>query len=358
MALHSSSGLLVAANALVIGKSLASRQDYRGGWPLGYTGAECPSNSSVTCTTSFGVGNLNCCPDGQSCFRNLDSKIYCCPSDADCGSAVVNRPTCADPSWKLYDLELYGYFCCPEEYVGVLPIQGTGGLCESNAEQLPKKRLAKLVATTAAPDSGGPSLSQPVAQSTSSRLTVPAAGRETGDDTSGGSGQDRESNGAGNTSIDSEMEGSRSSTSAGAIAGIVIGSIVLVALCAAAILWYHRRSLRRHGASSQKQESQRETATAQPTQSYQEGLIPAPATRAPGPTPPPPPGYSEAMYPSAVLCGHRPNPTEVARTNDQQRPELRDTQRPNVAEAGDTQRVHQVGGHGVHRVEMPIGREI
>ena len=56
-----------------------ARQEYRGGWPLGYTGAECPAHSNSKCTLSYGFTNLNCCPSGQTCLDDV-LLIYCCPT--------------------------------------------------------------------------------------------------------------------------------------------------------------------------------------------------------------------------------------------------------------------------------------
>jgi hypothetical protein len=54
------------------------RQEYRGGWPLGYMGADCPADAPVGCP---GAGNLNCCPTGQFCDINFSSSsVYCCPT--------------------------------------------------------------------------------------------------------------------------------------------------------------------------------------------------------------------------------------------------------------------------------------
>ena len=63
------------ANAPVV----ARQSEYRGGWPLGYMGSECPAHSPSKCTVRYGFDNLNCCPSGQTCQDDILT-IYCCPS--------------------------------------------------------------------------------------------------------------------------------------------------------------------------------------------------------------------------------------------------------------------------------------
>ena len=53
------------------------RQEYRGGWPLGFTTAACPAETPVGCRW-ISTYNLNCCPSGQFCFGT--QQPYCCPT--------------------------------------------------------------------------------------------------------------------------------------------------------------------------------------------------------------------------------------------------------------------------------------
>lgn len=55
------------------------RQEYRGGWPLGYMGADCPADAPSKCTQRYGFTNQNCCPKDQFCLDAVLS-IYCCPT--------------------------------------------------------------------------------------------------------------------------------------------------------------------------------------------------------------------------------------------------------------------------------------
>lgn len=57
------------------------RQDenYRGGWPLGYIGPQCPADTPVVCKRSTDEEPQGCCPQGQFCMTTI-SEVYCCPT--------------------------------------------------------------------------------------------------------------------------------------------------------------------------------------------------------------------------------------------------------------------------------------
>jgi hypothetical protein len=364
-------------------KYLSVRQDYRGGWPLGYMGAECQEDTPVECTIRFGFTNLNCCPSGQTCQDNV-LQLYCCPSDADCGSAVNNRPACADPSWQLYSLG-GGYFCCQEGYIGVLPIDGSSGLCESNIDGLPKSRIASLVTTSTATGTDGSGSTQSTAtggaiQTTDSDgkgnsngdINVPS-GNDDNDRTPGGttSGDPRpgasssEDSNPSNSNEAASSGNGEPSISAGAIAGIVVGGIILIALCAGLLLWYHHWSMNRNRGSKLQRENMPPPQT---VQHYQPGLIAVPQAQDTGPTPPPPPQYSPPpQFPSgmsAQMVERRPVAGGNAGGNtdggadvrsEPVLPEFRSGGRQ-VSEAEGRQTVREEVG-GTQRVEMPITRE-
>jgi len=53
--------------------------DYRGGWPLGYIGPQCPADAPVVCKRDSDEEPQGCCPQGQFCFTTI-SEVYCCPT--------------------------------------------------------------------------------------------------------------------------------------------------------------------------------------------------------------------------------------------------------------------------------------
>lgn len=283
-------------------RHVARQQEYRGGWPLGYMGAECPAHSSSKCTVRYGFDNLNCCPNGQTCQDDILT-IYCCPTgkqssqpsplpnkrdirdrftkkrltsmaEADCRAAVANRPVCANSTWDLYGLSKDKYFCCPTGYFGVLPISGGAGLCEPNVVGIPASRIASIFtvptgASAGGGGGGGASNPQPTAGNSGAGA---GAGSGSGSSSEGGNA------GAGGSG--------GSAVSAGAIAGIVMGGIILLAIVVSVILWYHRRSLRKIPPSKPEQPPDWGVdASAQ----HQAAMVVSPAA-----TPMPPPQYTPA----------------------------------------------------------------
>lgn len=58
---------------------LPRQDDYRGGWPLGYMGPQCPSDAPVVCKRDIDKEPQGCCPQGQFCVTTI-SEVYCCPT--------------------------------------------------------------------------------------------------------------------------------------------------------------------------------------------------------------------------------------------------------------------------------------
>ncbi|KAK0742932.1 hypothetical protein B0T18DRAFT_172698 [Schizothecium vesticola] len=259
-------------------RHVARQQEYRGGWPLGYMGAECPADTPSKCTVRYGF-NLNCCPTGQTCQDDVLS-IYCCPTEADCKAAVLNRPVCANSSWDMYSLAKNEYFCCPTGYFGVLPISGSSGLCELDVNGLSASRIASLVTTPTGSGSGGG------ASTTRSAGNGAVGGGDSGSSGgNGGNGSGRDGSSDGSNGVGKAPGTSPNGISAGAIAGIAIGGVILLAICFAVILWIHRKSLRK-------------TPSSKPEPAYdQEFAIHAqhqPAAATPETTAMPPPQYSRS----------------------------------------------------------------
>ncbi|KAF2190217.1 hypothetical protein K469DRAFT_25877 [Zopfia rhizophila CBS 207.26] len=81
----------------------------------------CPSGTS-NCDTR------GCCPTGTTCHKSSSSSRewtpHCCPSDTDCYPTLLSVPTCAHPSWSLYNTTVgKDYFCCPPGWLGVNPAE-------------------------------------------------------------------------------------------------------------------------------------------------------------------------------------------------------------------------------------------
>ena len=171
--------------------------------------------------------------------------------DADCGAAVKNVPVCANSAWNMFQIEQFGnrdFFCCPNGYTGVLPASGAAGICEAAGANLPLTRLA-----TMASQIGGTSVT-PFGGSPTATLSG-VAPHTTGPGGGGGGGGSQTTTGTGaaappgetgaGTSFSGSGAGVSSALSIGAIAGIVVGGVVVLVLAVALVLWFHRRSLRR-----------------------------------------------------------------------------------------------------------------
>ncbi|KAK4450507.1 hypothetical protein QBC34DRAFT_75938 [Podospora aff. communis PSN243] len=262
--------------------------DYRGGWPLGYLGPQCLADAPVVCKRSSDAEPQGCCPQGQYCMTTI-SEVYCCPTEADCGTAVKNRPICANGAWTLFGLTSNRYFCCPAGFFGVKSVELSGrGICEPNLDGLPLTRIASTIS------SGNP------------------AATGTAATTRGGSGQTTSPGGsAGGTGVPSDSAGESSgggSVSAGVIAGSVVGGVVLLLLGIALILWLHRRSLRRDPGPGQ-------------------GLVPGQAMAETKPDPSPPPHPQPSPSPGTVSPGtaaqsqyQYPSPATAATQHHYQQP--------------------------------------
>ena len=170
---------------------------------------------------------------------------------------MYNRPACANSTWTLYKMPSGGFFCCPTGYVGFLPVSGYTGLCEDNIDGLPPSRIAT-----------------PATQGTTSRPTGPATASGTGlppsqqtTTTTTPSNTPGSDDRASRQSSPSGIPASGGSTGpssipTGAVAGLVIGGVLLLLLGEALLLWLHRRSLRRHQQSLPPPQGPRASAEA------------------------------------------------------------------------------------------------
>lgn len=129
-------------------QKLNPRTIYQGGWALALQGSAsttCPSDAPVLCPST--ILTPGCCPTGQTCINGAAADAnYCCPTTADCNTAVFNFPQCANTTWTMLKDMLGGYFCCEPGLIGVNS-QGAGingPLCEPADQVIPATLLATI----------------------------------------------------------------------------------------------------------------------------------------------------------------------------------------------------------------------
>lgn len=76
------SSLLLSAEAsrakgALVPQVIDDRSTYQGGWSLGIPGISCPSDAPVKCVDG---DNPQCCPSGQTCFKDVGTSWFCCPT--------------------------------------------------------------------------------------------------------------------------------------------------------------------------------------------------------------------------------------------------------------------------------------
>ncbi|KAF3913634.1 hypothetical protein ABW21_db0203573 [Orbilia brochopaga] len=191
------------------------------GWASRELGV-CATNE-VSCGTR-GPGFSACCPSGTFCqgpvsIPGFTDNTGCCPTRDDCSLQIRTYQVCADDNWRLYNASGYPFCCVPGDEGGVganydscrrggfpsdetpLPI-ATGGTrpTETSTSSSPASTSPPGATGTLSPGSSNPSPASPSTDSGSSRL------------------------------------------SAGAIAGIVVGSILGVALLGFIAAWIGREA--------------------------------------------------------------------------------------------------------------------
>jgi hypothetical protein len=172
---------------------------------------------------------------------------------ADCSNVVQNFPVCAKSTWNLYvyDIDRNYYFCCPPGQYGVLPVSGNAGICKPVDQAV----ASSLVATPTDQAGGGgaaaTTVSGIVTQSTSTvtRTSTLAGGsvtvvttavteEVTAEATEGA--ESSSSSGSGSSSSGSKKKSSALST--GAIVGIAIGALFVLAAILLGIWWRKRQA--------------------------------------------------------------------------------------------------------------------
>ncbi|PMD36994.1 hypothetical protein L207DRAFT_569107 [Hyaloscypha variabilis F] len=92
-----------------------------------------------------------CCPLGTYCFGGNFQGI-CCPTGSDCTTAVVDKPSCANSSWNLFDAShtsasqvgVNDYlFCCDAGFIGI----DGGPACFAAADSTMSLIATQLAAT-------------------------------------------------------------------------------------------------------------------------------------------------------------------------------------------------------------------
>jgi hypothetical protein len=92
--------------------------------------------------------------------------------EADCNTAVLNFPACANSTWIMFQEKSGGgYFCCAPGQIGVNPDSGLGGgICEPPDQVIPTTLLATIVGQV------GAATPTPSATGGSSNATTTGAG--------------------------------------------------------------------------------------------------------------------------------------------------------------------------------------
>ncbi|KAL2063381.1 hypothetical protein VTL71DRAFT_5186 [Oculimacula yallundae] len=228
--------------AAAFADGLQSRAVYQGSWALAIVGSTCPEGA-VTCDASS-LPTTGCCSSGETCFGS--GGYYCCPTKDDCKTTVDNFPACFNNTWSLYQARsgIY-YFCCPPGQYGVIPVGNYGGICQYNDVPVAASRSATLVEQV-----GTSSITRATRTSTTTSTrsdgavvivtqTVEGTPKAVGASPTSVSGQGNNNNANQNSNGTSS---SNQGLSAGAIAGIVIGSLGVLALFLVAFMLYRRNS--------------------------------------------------------------------------------------------------------------------
>ncbi|KAE9373750.1 hypothetical protein N431DRAFT_504325 [Stipitochalara longipes BDJ] len=245
---------------------------YVGGIPL-RTPGKCPAGS-VSGQITF---QQNCCGADQT-FVKVEGSA-CCPDSNDCYNEVVAAPKCADPSWQLCGTS-GGGFCCEENWVCwtrsvvVSGVTGAGVGCSTPGATLAKGQAEVTTVYAANSGPGASTTSSPSAPSTSpsSLQATPTGKTDSGSQPSSTSVSlpTTESPGSQSTLTSSSPSYSSSSSSStsnsgpggnsqgsssgstpttkkssslggGAIAGIAVGALALLAAAFVGGVWLTRR---------------------------------------------------------------------------------------------------------------------
>jgi len=208
---------LVAAKAspAQVLAQLQKRNPYYGGFAIPVPASGCAKYSGVeTCPQG-------CCPLGTYCGPGG----YCCPTTDDCGTAVNSLPTCADPSWTLYDA--FFPFCCPPGTVGLSSNECDDPSITFSAEQ---SATTTVQANTASPPKPTGSLASSLSAAINSLSAASNAAATTTAATTGGGFHAGISVGPSGVSVSLPGKGDGSRV---AVAG---GSIFVVAFALVAVL--------------------------------------------------------------------------------------------------------------------------
>ncbi|KAK4123831.1 hypothetical protein N657DRAFT_690489 [Parathielavia appendiculata] len=192
------------------------------------------------------VASSRCPEDG--CWYGSSNPLGVHPNvDEPCETTVMNLPVCANSDWKMYHLgKTDYYFCCPQGMVGLIPDSGRTGICQEEGARVPKSMLA----TVASQFGAGPTQSSGGAGNGGGTGTTGAPGSGSSGGTNGnGNSNDGDGGTTAGSSGSSNSGGGSGGVSTGAIAGIAVGGVAFLALVVALLLWFHRRSLRRHPAT-------------------------------------------------------------------------------------------------------------
>ncbi|CZT51929.1 uncharacterized protein RSE6_13154 [Rhynchosporium secalis] len=234
---------LSISQAIAFVDGLQNRAIYQGSWALAIPGSSCPEDVSVTC---------------KGVFRQQGVVLLVTLASARVLIIVVRVRMIAEPMYPIFPpaLTVPGVYTkrmtrsitfavSPQGQYGVLPIGNYGGICQYNDVPVAASKIATLVDQV-----GTSSISRPTrtATMTSTRsdgatvivtqilegtATKPPGTNPTSSASSSKDNQNQNS---------SDTSPSNKGLSAGAIAGIVIGSLGVLALFLVAFMLYRRNS--------------------------------------------------------------------------------------------------------------------
>ncbi|KAF3929988.1 hypothetical protein AA313_de0208581 [Arthrobotrys entomopaga] len=216
---------LVAAETAVV----AQQEVFMGGWAVRSQGCASGQQDCGPSTLGFHV----CCPQGQFCrnpvgIQGFEQNTGCCPTvdSADCSQDLARFYICASDAWGLYNNSGYP-FCCQSGDKGGTDANKTYDSCRSIAASFPSGEVAL---PQDAPDSRTKTLFVTTTFAPTPGPTGTSAGQAASDST----------------------PMNCSNLAPGAIAGIIVGSIVAAVALALGMWCLGRRSGRSY--SREKEE--------------------------------------------------------------------------------------------------------
>ncbi|OBT63829.1 hypothetical protein VE03_06627 [Pseudogymnoascus sp. 23342-1-I1] len=214
-----------------------------------------------------------CCPENTGCVSLLLNARCCDPdlSETECSAALVKQAQCANPEHDLYDFD--GNFCCEQGYKGYGNTKTQGDGCGTQDYVLKDKEKwltivvsGRAISSTASSKkttvTRAPSATNPgnTSKTTSASTSTDASSTDTSSPTTTAPSGSATSTIGSSPTTSAPSAGAPSSTaaaektsSAGAIAGGVVGGIAALAILAFLIWFLRRRKAKKTYASATPQ---------------------------------------------------------------------------------------------------------